>query len=62
MNQVNSHDERILINEEINNHLAKDAIEGVPISELLLLLQLYVVVAKRSGLRQKTSFELETSE
>ena len=34
MTQVNSDEERILIEEEINSLLAKDAIEEIPMSEL----------------------------
>ena len=51
MTQANSDEERILIEEEINNLLAKDAIEEIPMSELYYSSSMFLV-AKKSGVKR----------
>ena len=43
MTQVNSNEERVLIEEEINNLLAEDAIEEVAMSELYYSSSMFLV-------------------
>ena len=49
--QANSDEERILIEEEINNLLAKDAIEEIPMSELYYSSSMFLVTKKSGGKR-----------
>ena len=49
--QVNSDEGRILIEEEINNLLAKDAIEEIPMSELYYSSSMFLVTKKSEGKR-----------
>ena len=49
--QANSYEERILIEEEINNLLAKDAIEEIPMSELYYSSSMFLVTKKSGGKR-----------
>ena len=51
MTQANSDEERILIEEEINNLLAKDAIEEIPMSELYYSSSMFLVTKKSGGKR-----------
>ena len=51
MAQANSDEERILIEEEINNLLAKDAIEEIPMSELYYSSSMFLVTKKAGGRR-----------
>ena len=51
MTQANSDEERILIEEEINNLLAKDAIEEIPTSELYYSSSMFLVIKKSGGKR-----------
>ena len=48
MTQVNSDEERVLIEEEVNNLQAEDVIEKIPMSELYYSSSMFLV-AKRSG-------------
>ena len=49
--QANSDEEKILIEEEINNLLAKDAIEEIPMSELYYSSSMFLVTKKSGGKR-----------
>ena len=49
--QANSDEERILIEEEMNNLLAKDAIEEIPMSELYYSSSMFLVTKKSGGKR-----------
>ena len=49
--QANSDEERILIEEEINNLLAKDAVEEIPMSELYYSSSMFLVTKKSGGKR-----------
>ena len=51
MTQANSDEERILIEEEINNLLAKDAIEEIPMSGLYYSSSMFLVTKKSGGKR-----------
>ena len=51
MTQSNSDEERILIEEEINNLPAKDAIEEIPMSELYYSSSMFLVAKKSGGKR-----------
>ena len=51
MTQANFDEERVLIEEEINNLLAKDAIEEIPISELYYSSSMVLVTKKSGGKR-----------
>ena len=51
MTQANSDEEKILIEEEINNLLAKDAIEEIPMSELYYSSSMFLVTKKSGGKR-----------
>ena len=51
MTQANSDEERVLIEEEINSVLAKDAIEEIPMSELYYASSMFLVAKKSGGKR-----------
>ena len=55
--QANSDEERILIEEEINNLLAKDAIEEIPMSELYYSSSMFLVTKKSRGKRPVLNFK-----